>query len=100
MSRLCITVIRDLFCLLLTGVRVKIGSKNNYVYFLLLFFWLAAIFSFADNGATLVTVAGASPAGDFPSLLSGFLPLPFWLTCSFIEDHMAQEYIYIILNND
>lgn len=48
------------------------------IYFLLLFLWFAAIFSFAVNGAGFVLMAPVTaPGADFASALSGFFPLPF-----------------------
>jgi hypothetical protein len=61
-------------------------------YFRLLFFWLAAIFSFAVMGAFFAE--GSFPAGAggiFDSALSGLRLLPFWFAWSFMENLTVQE---------
>lgn len=74
----------------------KKGRLTQDTYFLLLFFWFAAIFSFAVNGAGFELTAPATvPVAVFVSSLSGFFPLPFWLPLSLMKDHAVRKMIYI-----
>lgn len=65
-------------------------------YFLRLFLWFAAIFSFAVNGAGFVPTAPDPAPGTGVSLaLSDFFPLPFGLSISLMRDDTVQGMIYL-----
>lgn len=62
-------------------------SSDRDTYFLRLFLWFAAIFSFAVNGTGFVpTAPGPAPGTGVSPALSGFFPLPFWLPVSRMRD--------------
>jgi len=86
---------KDRYCQVST-----ITKKGRYIpdtYFLLLFLWFAAIFSFAVIGAGFeLPTPATAPVAEFVSVLSGFFPLLFWLPLSLIRDHTVRKMIYIV----
>jgi hypothetical protein len=68
------------------------------IYLRLLFFWFAAIFSFAVSTTGVVLVAGALlsvPAAAFASVASPLRLVPFLLPWSFMMNHSARNYLNI-----
>jgi len=98
-QKMCLPLIKnqeiDFSCRFLFKNHAK--NCGGCPYFLLLFFWLAAIFSFALMGA--IFAPGSFPpaaAGVFDSALSVLRFLPFWFAWSFMVNLSPHEGKYIL----
>lgn len=71
---------------------ISISQSGWYLpgcYFLRLFFWFAAIFSFTVSGVAFAGVTFPSvPAGGVPGRFSTFRPLPFLFPSSLMREYL------------